>query len=155
MSVGGLLWPTGEEAEEEVGVRLDREELRALFTESQEVGDPDQPVVRRARRPVADRLKPWGLDSDRYQTWEGIDGNAKVLWGWLIKGKGRKLARAIGLVLEEDNPPRHGVPLEVPPEPVAVEVHSVPHGSAASPRGAATTDLVVESPSTDAGTSIV
>jgi hypothetical protein len=143
MSVEALLWPTGEAVNDELELRLEPEELRALFTENHRLNDPDQTGTRRSTRPIADRLKPWTLDSDRYQTWEGVGDNAAVLWSWLIKGKGRKLARAIGLVLDEHNPPptvfRSG-----PSQQVAVEVHSVRTAIRRTPRGAPTTDLVVE-----------
>lgn len=143
MSVEGLLWPTGEAAQEEVAVRLDREEMRSLFTEAQVPPDPEQLATRRPTRPLHDRLQPWDLESDRYRTWEGVDANAQVLWSWLIKGKGRKLARAIGLVLDEDNPPPT-VFRSKSSGLVAVEVHSVRTALRRSLRGAPTTDLVVE-----------
>jgi hypothetical protein len=143
MSVEGLLWPTGDEAEEEAKVFLDREEMRSLFTEDQPTDDPEQSSTRRQTRPVADRLRPWGLESDRYETWKGVDANAAVLWSWLVKGKGRKLARAIGLVLDEDNPPAT-VFRSASTGRVAVEVHSVRTALRRSPRGAPSTDLVVE-----------
>jgi hypothetical protein len=60
-----------------------------------------------------------------------------------MKGKGRKLARAIGLVLDEDNPPPT-VFRAKPSGQVAVEVHSVRTALRRSPRGAPTTDYVVE-----------
>jgi hypothetical protein len=143
MSVEALLWPTGAAVNDELELRLEPDELRALFTEDHQLDDPAQTVTRRSTRPLADRLKPWTLDSDRYQTWEGVGDNAAVLWSWLVKGKGRKLARAIGLVLDEHNPPptvfRSG-----PSQQVAVEVHSVRTAIRRTPRGAPTTDLVVE-----------
>jgi len=143
MSVEGLLWPTGDEAEEEVAVKLDQAELRSLFTEDQPAGDPEPMKRPPTTRPIADRLQPWGLESDRYQTWVGVDANAAVLWRWLIKGKGRKLARAIGLVLEEDSPPLT-VFRSTNENRVAVEVHSVRTALRRSPRGEPVTDLVVE-----------
>jgi hypothetical protein len=144
MSVEGLLWPTGDEAEEEAKVRLDREEIRSLFIENQPTGSPEQTETRRKTRPIADRLRPWGLDSDRRETWEGVDANAEVLWAWLVKGKGRKLARVIGLVLEEDAPKPTVFRSKSNPDKIAVEVHSVRTAVRRSPRGAPTTDLVVE-----------
>jgi len=143
MSVESLLWPTGEAAADELGLRIEPEELQSLLTEEHQLNDPDQTVAPRSTRPLADRLRPWTLDSDRYLTWQGIGDNAAVLWSWLVKGKGRKLAPAIGLVLDENNLPptvfRSG-----PSRQVAVEVHSVRTAVRRSPRGAPTTDLVVE-----------
>jgi len=144
MSVEGLLWPDGAAAEEEAAVQLDREELRSLFVEEQQTHYPEQmarPSSTAARAPHT-RLQPWNLESDRYDTWEGVDANATVLWGWLMKGKGRKLLPAIGLVVDE---------LETPPtvfsshsSRAAVEVHSVRTAMRRSPRGSTVSDLVVE-----------
>ncbi|HEX9987289.1 MAG TPA: hypothetical protein VGE45_02290 [Chloroflexia bacterium] len=143
MSVEGLLWPTGEEAQDEFAVRLGPMELKALFTEVQQVNDLEQMSTRRSTLPKAEQLRPWSLDSDRYQTWEGVDVNAAVLWSWLVRGKGSKLARAIGIVLDEDNPPPTMFRSRTSGQ-VAVEVHSVRTALRRSPRGAPTTDLVVE-----------
>ena len=75
VSVEGLLWPTGDEAEEEFAVKLDQWELRSLFTEDQPAGDPEPMTPPQFSpqfsRPIADRLQPWSLESDRYQTWVG------------------------------------------------------------------------------------
>ncbi len=143
MSVESLLWPTGEAATDEIDMRIEPEELRSLFTEDHLINDPDQTAAPRSNRPDRVRFKSWTLDSDRYETWEGVSDNAAVLWSWLIKGRGRKMAPAIGLVLDENNPPptvfRSG-----PSRQVAVEVHSVRTAVRRSPRGAPTTDLVVE-----------
>ncbi len=146
MSVESLLWPTGEAAEEAAAVRLDREDLRSLFTEDQAMDDPEQATTRRARRStsVGKRLKPWSLESDRYETWEGVDANSAVLWHWLIKGKGRKLTRTFGLVLEDENPPPTVFRSRTDRSRVAVEVHSVRTALRRSLRGAPSTDLVVE-----------
>jgi len=144
MSVEGLLWPTGDQAEEEAAVRLDREEMRSLFVEVQPTGGPEQAETRKRSRPLSDRLLPWGLDSDRKETWQNVDANAEVLWAWLIKGRGRKLAPAIGLVLEEDGPPPTVFRSKSSPGRIAVEVHSVRTAVRRSPRGAPLTDLVVE-----------
>jgi hypothetical protein len=140
MSVESLLWPTGEAAEEEAAVHLGREEMKALFTEEQQWAE-DEVATAEPQKPV--RLEPWNLESDRYRTWKGADHNAVALWRWLMNGKGRKLAPAIGLVLDEHAPPptvfrsrRSGK--------VAVEVHSVRTALRRSPRGAPVTDLVVE-----------
>jgi hypothetical protein len=148
MSVEGLLWPTGDAALEEVGEAPDPEGLRALFTEDQPLNTPEQVEVRPTTsksRPVADRLRPWDLESDRYKTWEGVDANAEVLWFWLMKGKGRKWARAAGLVLDDDDPPPPPTVFRSKASgQVAVEVHSVRTAVRRTPRGAPTTDIVVE-----------
>ena len=62
-----------------------------------------------------------------------------------MKGKGHKLARAIGLVLEEDNPPPTVFRSTGSSENrVEVIVHSVRTALRRSPRGEPVTDLVVE-----------
>lgn len=125
MSVEGLLWPTGEAAHQHV---------RSLLTE-------EQPPPWEAGDETPQRLRPWDLDTDRLETWKGMDENAKVLWGWLVRGKGRALADAFGIVLTDQGTPatvsrsKHGV---------AVEVHSVRTAVRRTPRGSPTTDLVVE-----------
>jgi hypothetical protein len=145
MSLEALLWPTGDAAEELASVQLDREELRSLFVEDQTLDYSQRPVSSKSARPTADRLKPWNLESDRYKTWEGVDANAVVLWSWLMKGKGRKLLPAIGLVVDEDDPPPPPTVFRSGSDNrVAVEVHSVRTALRRSPRGATTTDLVVE-----------
>ena len=119
--------------------------MRSLFTEEQRLDSPEQLAAARARRPIDRvRLRPWDLESDRYKTWEGVDANAAVLWSWLMKGKGRKLAPAIGIVLDEDNPPPTVFRSRTGEHRVAVEVHSVRTALRRSPRGATVTDLVVE-----------
>jgi hypothetical protein len=73
----------------------------------------------------------------------GADHNARVLWGWLTKGQGRKHAAAIGLALDEDAAPSI-YRSKSTPGAVAVEVHSVRTATRRSVRGAPMTDLVVE-----------
>ena len=149
ISVEGLLWPSGDVANEEAAVRFDREEMQSLFTQEQRVDNPEQynpeqGTGMRTKGRVKDRLRPWDLESDRYRTWEGVDINAAVLWSWLVKGKGRKLAPAIGIVLDEDNPPPTVFRSQASEDRVAVEVHSVRTALRRSPRGGTATDLVVE-----------
>ena len=136
MSVEGLLWPTGEEAMEEAGASLSRRQIRKLFKNTQST-------------PSAGGLPgtlSWTLETDRAEAWQAIDEHAKILWNWLIKGEGRSLTSAFGLVLESHDPPppptvfhSHSLPGEV-----AVEVHSVRSAIRRTPRGANVTDLVVE-----------
>ena len=141
-SVQGLLWPTGDAVMEEAGVRLERNDLRNLF-EDHDIGDPDQYVSQRSRIKKKARLS-WDLESDRCETWEAIDEQAAVLWGWLMKGPGRKLVTAIGLVLDEHNPPATVFRSRYSGNRVAVEVHSVRSAMRRSPRGGTVTDFVVE-----------
>lgn len=141
------MWPTGDEALEDAKVQMDRSELTALFEEEQSTEGVDFVTSKTKRSSVATRLTPWDLDTDRFKTWEGIEDNAKVLWGWLVRGKGRKLARAIGLVLDAD--PTHQTIFRASDKSqslvnLAVEVHSVRRALRRTTRGAIVNDLVVE-----------
>jgi hypothetical protein len=138
MSIDALLWPTGAAAMEEAGVTMAPEEIRSLFVDPQQVDDSER-VTRRRTGPL--QLRPWNLESDRYNTWEGVDNNAAALWGWLMR-RGRNLMPALGLVVDEPVPPT--VFRSRSTAQPAVEVHSVRTALRRSPRGATVTDLVVE-----------
>lgn len=145
MSQEALLWPTLDAAEEQYkSDKIGKGELEALFQEEQAVDSEEQtdtPTTKRSRRT---RLNPWNLEGDRYRTWEGADDNAAVLWAWLMKGKGRKLLRTLGIVTDADNPPAT-VFRSKKTGKIAVEVHSVRTALRRGPRGGApVTDLVVE-----------
>jgi hypothetical protein len=142
-SVEGLLWPSGETAQEELGVRLDRKDVRSLFTEERSIDDPDQISRQRFRAKKMARLS-WDLESDRRETWEAIDDQAAALWAWLMNGPGQKLAPAIGLVLDEGNLPPTVFRSPTTSNRVAVEVHSVRSAVRRSPRGGTVNDFVVE-----------
>ena len=144
MSAESLLWPTGEAEQEEHKVRLDREDIKSLFTEAQPVGSSSPTKARRQSQPYANQFRPWNLHSDRFETWKGVDANAEVLWRWLVMGKGRRWAKVIGIVLEDDSPPPTVFMSPTFPHLVAVEVHSVRTALRRSQRGAPMTDLVVE-----------
>ncbi len=140
MSQEALLWPTGEAAEEEAAVKLDHEDMRSLFFDQQSLDDPDQAFAPRLKR-SPEALRAWNLESDRYNTWEGVRVNNAVLWSWLMKGKGRNLLPAAGLVVDGPVPP---TVFRSSSGQVAVEVHSVRTALRRSPRGATVSDLVVE-----------
>ena len=144
MSLEALLWPDREAAEEEAQTgKMDREEMRSLFQEPQQIDVAEQQAVQSSKRPIANSLRPWNLESDRYKTWAGAEDNAAVLWAWLMNGKGQKLLPTIGIVIDADAPPtvfrsRSG-------SRIAVEVHSVRTALRRGPRGGApVSDLVVE-----------
>jgi hypothetical protein len=61
-----------------------------------------------------------------------------------MKGPGRKLAPALGLVLDVDSPPPTVFRSPTSENRVAVEVHSVRSAVRRSPRGGTVTDFVVE-----------
>ncbi|MBB4637071.1 hypothetical protein [Longimicrobium terrae] len=126
ISVDGLLWPAGDTARDEAGLSADAEGIRSLLAES---------------APEDQRLRGWDLETDRYQTWVGIDRNSAALWAWLVRGPGRGWARAFGLVLEEEEAP---ATVFRTANGVALEVHSVRTAVRRTSRGSPTTDLVVE-----------
>jgi hypothetical protein len=142
MSVDSLLWPDRRAAEEAVGLSSTHGELQALFVEEQLLDFSEQKVSSKVARPQTHRLQAWTLESDRYKTWLGVEVDAVTLWSWLMRGKGRKLAKAFGLVVDEDNPPP--TVFRSPSSGVAVEVHSVRRALRRSPRGETVADLVVE-----------
>ena len=144
MSVESLLWPDRLAAEEAVGVKTDPAELQSLFVEEQAINYPEQKVSTKGNRPQTHRLQSWTLESDRYKTWVGVDVDAAALWSWLMKGKGRKLCPAFGLVVDENNPPPTVFRSPSSNNTVAVEVHSVRRALRRSPRGETVADLVVE-----------
>ncbi|MGC4052833.1 MAG: hypothetical protein QM757_26185 [Paludibaculum sp.] len=141
-SVEGLLWPTGDAAMEESGVSLDRNDMKVLFTQDRPIDDPDRAPLSSTKMKKMARLA-WDLESDRYATWQAIDDQAAALWSWLIKGPGRKLAPAIGIVLDQNAPPTV-FRSRTSGGMVAVEVHSVRSAVRRTPRGGNVTDFVVE-----------
>jgi hypothetical protein len=146
MSIESLMWPTGEEAMQDEDVPIDPAELKSLFEELQETDAPDSPGRRKARSPK-DHLKPWHLDSDRFKTWQGIDENARVLWAWLVKGKGERFAKAAGIILDNRDGPVPATvfrPVEASEGPAQVEVHSVRTALRRTAKGATANVLVVE-----------
>ena len=132
MSIESLLWPDAAAAKD----------VSSLFLEEQPTDSPEQarPSLGTARRP--EKLRPWNLESDRYATWEGIEFNAAILWGWLMKGNGRPHLPSFGLVVDEDAPPT--VYRSQDGKTPSVEVHSVRTALRRSPRGGIVSDLVVE-----------
>lgn len=144
MSVESLLWPDGAAAAEEAAVTLGRNDLRSLFDEEQLTDYPEQAGRPWRRRTSRERLRPWNLESDRFKTWEGVETNAAVLWSWLMKGKGRPLLPAIGLVVDDERLPPTIYRSPAPDRNAAVEVHSVRTAVRRTPRGATLSDLVVE-----------
>jgi hypothetical protein len=131
ISADALLWPTGAEAGEAEGVAID---IHGLFDHESLPGE-------KKKSSSLDRLRPWDLETDRYKTWKGMSNNAFLLWRWLVQGEGQKLAKAIGIVLEEGEAPRTVFRSK---GRVAAEVHSVRSSLRRSPRGALVSDLVVE-----------
>jgi hypothetical protein len=113
------------------------------LTEERPIDDPEQMPTPKTRMKKQAKLS-WDLESDRRETWEAIDDQSAALWAWLMKGPGRALAPAIGLVLDEHEPPPTVFRSTTSQNKVAVQVHSVRSAVRRSPRGGTVTDLVVE-----------
>jgi len=140
VSVEGLLWPSGKEAMDELKVSMDRSALGSLLQEEQAIDTYE----RKTRQSTgAAKFSTWDLESDRYKTWKGMDNNSAVLWSWLVRGRGKDLAEAIGIVLNGEKCPGTVFRSRTTGQP-AVEVHSVRTAQRRSTRGALITDLVVE-----------
>lgn len=144
MSVESLMWPTGDEAMQDEQVLMDREELTSLFNDTQSTQGADVTSSKSKRSGVSERLKPWNLESDRLKTWFGIEENSKALWGWLVRGRGRKFAKAAGIVLDNNDAPATVFRTHTDTNSVAVEVHSVRTALRRTAKGATTNVLVVE-----------
>ncbi|MBK8023724.1 MAG: hypothetical protein IPK19_20390 [Chloroflexi bacterium] len=80
---------------------MEPELLKSLLSERQPYNPDDQSLSRRSSDPNGEHFRTWTLDSDRYQTWEGVGDNARILWSWLVMGKGKKLRSMFGLVFDE------------------------------------------------------
>ncbi|HKE84267.1 MAG TPA: hypothetical protein VKB50_10945 [Vicinamibacterales bacterium] len=143
MSRESLLWPDRRAAEEAAGIGPTHDELQSLFIENQPIF-PDQKVSSKIDRTQKSNLQTWTLESDRYKTWLGVEADAAALWSWLMRGKGRKLTRVFGLVVDEDNPPPTVFRSSSSDNMISVEVHSVRRALRRSPRGETVADLVVE-----------
>ena len=132
MSVESLLWPQP----------VWSDQIRSLFEDEQDTTSPERTEQKR-NVPSRRHLRPWNLDSDRYKTWRDEDVNSTILWNWLMKGKGRDLREAIGLVTDPEQTPPTVFRAKSGPE-AAVEVHSVRTSLRRGPRGSMLSDLVVE-----------
>ncbi len=161
MSVESLQWETGEDAmadgagaatrapDAEIKTRLQnvQNDFRNLLQETQQPSGLDEEEDEEEdgtsqRSQTAVKVEPWNLESDRLTVWQKMEDSRWALWRWLVKGQGRKYAKAFGLVLED---------FEAPPtvyrskdESPSVEVHSVRTALRRTARGALITDLVVE-----------
>ena len=158
MSIDALTWPSGAEVFADAPIGTDegagrsivsrREDIEgaapreadiiALFDEEQsddEASDRSQPL----------RLSKWDLDTDRHEVWNNMQRNRRAVWHWLVHGKGRKYARAFGLVLDDPDParPQQTIYRNDWGDP-SVEVHSVRTALRRNLRGAIQTDLVIE-----------
>ncbi|MFH1342838.1 MAG: hypothetical protein ABIL01_16795 [Pseudomonadota bacterium] len=141
--VESLMWPTGDEAMDEAGVSLTLAEVNTLVEVEREAGEY-QGLTDARKRGRRFRMRPWDLGSNRYNEWQNAEMNAAAFWSWLVKGPGRILAPAIGIVL---NPIKNRQTIfRSPsiPDALAVEVHLVRTALRRTARGSAVPDLVVK-----------
>lgn len=143
LSIESLLWPTGDEIIEQSTIASVKDDVRSLFVEEQTMADSEQFVMKtKSASDRPRRLHLWGLESDRYRVWQQADENAGVLWAWLVKGRGRKLLPALGIVMDGPVPPTvfrsesTGLP--------TLEVHSVRWAQRRNARGEIVSDLLLE-----------
>ena len=161
MSIEALTWPSGAEvfADAPIGTDADagrsivsrREDIegaaRAIEADIVDLFDEEQPDGEErsdtGREPL--RLSKWDLDTDRFEVWNNMQRNRRAVWRWLVHGKGRKYARAFGLVLDDPDPakPQQTIYRNDWGDP-SVEVHSVRTALRRDSRGAIQTDLVIE-----------
>ena len=90
------------------------------------------------------RFKPWDLESDRFETWKDMDRNAALIWTWLVKGEGRRLAPMLGIELDAATARPTVFRSKASNNGPATEIHSVRSALRRTPRGGTLTDLVVE-----------
>jgi hypothetical protein len=145
MSVESLLWPSGVDALQDTMAVVDPVAIQTLFANSStttaDSETPDSP--KRSRKPVEPKLS-WDLESDRKATWEAIDNPSNAIWSWLIKGNGRSLLGAFGLVADPVANKSTIFYSKSRPSELAVSVQSVRSALRRSPRGGSLQDLVVE-----------
>ncbi len=143
-----LIWPTLAEALREAGAcQVDCDAsavLRSLFEAHHrlDTSPEDDPLDPSRAQPQT--FQAWNLESDRYETWKGVESNARILWHWLVEGPGKKLAPALGLVIDSWKAPATIFQSETYPGTLALEVHSVRTAQRRTARGSTVTDLVVE-----------
>ena len=159
MSIEALTWPSGAEvfADAPIGTDADagrsivsrREDIegaaRAIEADIVALFDEEQSEGEESDRSQPLRLSKWDLDTDRFEVWNNMQRNRRAVWHWLVHGKGRKYARAFGLVLDDPDPatPQQTIYRNDWGDP-SVEVHSVRTALRRDSRGAIQTDLVIE-----------
>jgi hypothetical protein len=150
MSKEALLWPSGAEmiadaqSEGTGRVRKQRGPSKKAVTDALRQSEDDIKAMFETHQTVEGsvtaRSMKWDLESDRFGVWRNMQENRRALWGWL-HGKGRKYAKAFGIVLSRDAP--RTVYRNVRGEP-SVEIHSVRSALRRDTHGSLVTDLVVE-----------
>ena len=134
MGEDALLWPTGEEVRSDLA---NRPTARRVHTREELSG--------RLRTFVADAMREWNMESDRFKTWSNLAKVRTALWSWLQDGDsmGRDFARIFGLVIEDVEAPRTVFRSATTQEP-AVEIHSARPTLRRTLGGSSRIDIVVE-----------
>ena len=132
LSVEALMWPKF------------RESVPELFTIKKRSILGSQQVSERPDRwhDNSEVFPAWTLESDRYQAWDSSDTAGAVLWAWLVRGEGKRLASQIGIVLDLDAAPT--IYRSETTNAPAVEIGSVRPAVRRSTRGDLVRHLIVE-----------
>lgn len=166
MAEDSLLWPTGEEAAEELAKRAPLTERRDPGSAGQNIRDvttrmfqqsapvdtaPDEDYSRKALRTPqrprnstqSDVLTPAGLSMSRYNTWLDADRQAAMFHRWLMAEDWSWLARALGLVVDVSSLPKTISASRRNPNRANVEIHSVRTAMKRGPLGFPEQHIVV------------
>jgi len=118
--------------------------LNDLSVELSDLANQDEAIKQALNKKMDLDFEPWTLDSDRHQTFEGARKNVPRIFDWLVMGKGRKLAPAFGIVLDQTDLPRTVIGSGSSGGFGSVTVQTVRTATRRSLRGAPVTDLVVD-----------
>jgi hypothetical protein len=166
MAEDSLLWPTGEEAAEELAKRAPLTERRDPGSARQNIRDvttrmfqqsapvdtaPDEDYSRKAlrtpqrprRSTESDVLTPAGLSMSRYDTWLDADRQAAMFHRWLMAEDWSWLARALGLIVDVSSLPKTISASMRNPNRANVEIHSVRTAMKRGPLGFPEQHIVV------------
>ncbi|WP_050991717.1 hypothetical protein [Bradyrhizobium yuanmingense] len=166
MAEDSLLWPTGEEAAEELAKRAPLTERRdpgsarqnirdvttRMFQQSAPVDtsadeDYSRKALRTPQRPRnstgSDVLTPAGLSMSRYDTWLDADRQAAMFHRWLMAEDWSWLARALGLVVDVSDLPKTISASKRNPDRANLEIHSVRTAMKRGPLGFPEQHIVV------------
>ncbi|MFN0130073.1 MAG: hypothetical protein ACKV19_25700 [Verrucomicrobiales bacterium] len=152
-----LLWPAGPVLDGLSDYLFKADLLEDQAKNYREVPQDDAEEEAAGPLPPAGAGKPrsvgfhrWDLESDRFETWKGMEVNAKRFWWWLYSDSGRRLAKTLGLIIGETDLnkgqklPSTVYRLRESSDKAAVEVHSVRWAVRRTSHGGTTMDMVVE-----------
>ncbi len=170
LSLDTLRWPSGIEAQQDVGelvaipvtdvtrdapVEMEQayrkamqQDVRSLFVRQTDLPGEQLPPLGEPGINVEpeeaglDLILDWDLESDRNQAWNNMKHNARVVHHWLTQGHGKKYIPAFGLTLSPTTPPSvYRDEDGITPE---LEVHAVRTALRRGSKGSLITELVVE-----------